>query len=449
MNITRENIDELNGVIKLSIVAEDYETAVNDVLKNYRKKAQIPGFRPGKVPAGLVKKMYGKAALVEEVNKILSKELTQYIVSEELNILGEPLPNDEQTKADFDNDKDFEFAFDIALVPEFKINLDKRSKYPYYTIKVEDKLIDEQVEALASRAGENKETELVEEKETLRADFVQVDAQGNEVENAITADDVLVAVDMIKDEEIQKEFIGKKKDDVLVVDIKKAFPSESEIAHILNIAKEDAENIEGNFKLTIKLVQKFVAAEVNEDLFKQLYGDETEIKTVEDFRNKIKEEIEAGMVQSSDYKFSIDARKTLLNKVQMELPKEFLTRWLLMTNEELTAEKLESDWTAFEEDLKWQLITNKIAKDNDLKVTEEEIREYAKEVAGAQFRQYGMLDIPAEYLDNFANQILENKQEREKMAHKKAEDKIIAFIKEKVNIDEKEVTETEFKKFFE
>lgn len=450
MNITRENIDELNGVIKLSIVPADYDAAVNDVLKNYRKKAQIPGFRPGKVPAGLVKKMYGKAVLVEEVNKILSKELTKYIFDEKLNILGEPLPNDEQTKdIDWEKDTEFNFVFDVAFAPEFKITLDKRSKYTYYTIDVDEEMIDKQVEALAGRAGENQETEVVEEKETLRADFVQVDEQGNEVENAITADDVLVAVDVIKDEEIQKEFIGKKKDDVLVFDIKKAFPNDHEIAHMLNIAKEDAEALEGNFKATIKLIQKFVPAEVNEDLFKQLYGEETEIKTVEDFRAKIKTELEQGLVQSSEYKFLVDARETLLNKTKMELPKDFLSRWLLATNKELTAEQVEKDWEHFDKDLRWQLIKDKIVKENELKVEEEEVREFAKEVAAAQFRQYGMFDLPEEYLNNYADQIFQKEEERQRLFQKKMEDKIAELVKSKVNVEEKAVSQAEFDKMFE
>lgn len=450
MNITRENIDELNGVIKLSIVPADYDAAVNDVLKNYRKKAQIPGFRPGKVPAGLVKKMYGKAVLVEEVNKILSKELTKYIFDEKLNILGEPLPNDEQTKdIDWEKDTEFNFVFDVAFAPEFKITLDKRSKYTYYTIDVDEEMIDKQVEALAGRAGENQETEVVEEKETLRADFVQVDEQGNEVENAITADDVLVAVDVIKDEEIQKEFIGKKKDDVLVFDIKKAFPNDHEIAHMLNIAKEDAEALEGNFKATIKLIQKFVPAEVNEDLFKQLYGEETEIKTVEDFRAKIKTELAQGLVQSSEYKFLVDARETLLNKTKMELPKDFLSRWLLATNKELTAEQVEKDWEHFDKDLRWQLIKDKIVKENELKVEEEEVREFAKEVAAAQFRQYGMFDLPEEYLNNYADQIFQKEEERQRLFQKKMEDKIAELVKSKVNVEEKAVSQAEFDKMFE
>ncbi|MCL3779962.1 trigger factor [Prolixibacteraceae bacterium JC049] len=450
MNITRENIDELNGVIKLSIVPADYDAAVNDVLKNYRKKAQIPGFRPGKVPAGLVKKMYGKAVLVEEVNKILSKELTKYIFDEKLNILGEPLPNDEQTKdIDWEKDTEFDFVFDVAFAPEFKITLDKRSKYSYYTINVDEEMIDKQVEALAGRAGENQDTEVVEEKETVRADFVQVDEQGNEVENAITADEVLVAVDMIKDEEIQKEFIGKKKEDVIVFDIKKAFPNDHEIAHMLNIAKEDAEALEGNFKATIKVVQKFVPAEVNEDLFKQLYGEETEIKTVEDFRAKIKTELEQGLVQSSEYKFLVDARETLLSKTKMELPKDFLSRWLLATNKELTAEQIEKDWEHFDKDLRWQLIKDKIVKENELKVEEEEVREFAKEVAAAQFRQYGMFDLPEEYLNNYADQIFQKEEERQRLFQKKMEDKIAEFVKSKVNIEEKAVSQAEFDKMFE
>ncbi|TKG94687.1 trigger factor [Puteibacter caeruleilacunae] len=450
MNVTRENIDELNGVIKVNIEKADYEATVNDILRDYRKKASLPGFRPGKVPAGLVKKMYGKAVLAEEVNKILSKELTKFIVDEKINVLGEPLPNEEQQSAiDWDKDVDFEFVFDVAYAPEFKLSLDKRSKYPYYKLEVDEKMIDSQVEAYAGRFGDNEEAEEVAEKETFRADLAQVDAEGNVVEEGISANDVLIAVDVIKDEEFQKEVVGKKKDDVLVFDLKKAFPSDQEVAHMLNISKEEAEAIEGNFKMTVKSINKFVAAEVNEELFKKAFGEETEVKTVEDFRATLKTEIEEGTVQSSDYKFLLDSKDILVKKAKFDLPVEFLKRWLVATNKELTSEQIENDWANFEDDLKWQLIKDKIIKDNEIKVTDEEVRAAAIEMAAMQFRQYGMANVPEEYLNNYADQMMQKEEDRSRMFQKKYEDKVVEFIKDKVNVDEKTVNQEEFEKLFE
>ncbi len=450
MNVTRENVDELNGVIKINIVKADYDGTVNDILKDYRKKAQLPGFRPGKVPAGLVKKMYGKAILAEEVNKILSKELTKHIVDEKLNILGEPLPNEtQQATIDWDKDEDFEFVFDIAFAPEFNVSLDKRSKYPYYTINVEEEMIDKQIEAYANRFGDNQEADVVEEKETLRGDFIQLDAEGNELAEGITAQDVLISVDVIKDDAIKKEFVGKKKDESIVFDVKKAFPNDHEIAHMLNVPKEEAEKVTGDFRLTIKTVNKFVPAEVNEELFKKVYGEETVVKTVDDFRTKVKEEIEQGMGYSGDYKFMLDAREMLIKKTQMELPNAFLGRWLLATNKELTAEQVEKDWEHFEKDLKWQLIKDKLIKENELTVSEEDVREAAKEMAAAQFRQYGMFDVPEEYLNNYADQIFQKEEEKSRLYQKKYEDKVIELVKEKVTIETKAVSREEFDKLFE
>ena len=450
MNITRENIDELNGTIRVSIEKADYETNVDDVLKDYRKKANMPGFRPGKIPIGLVKKMYGKAALVDEVNKLLTRELSKYLVEEKLNILGEPLPNEEQQKdIDWEKDTDFEFIFDIGFAPEAKVTLDKRSKFTEYKIKISDEMIDEQVKAYANRFGESKTTDSIEETGTVRGNIVQLDADGNEKEGGAKAEMALISIDVIKDEDIKKTFIGKQVDEEVVFDIKKAYPNDTEISYLLGIEKDTAANIEGDFKITIKEINKFVAAEVNEDLFKKIYGDETEINDEKAFREKVKTELEAAYIPSSDYKFALDARENLVSKSKMEFPVDFLKRWLKATNKELTNEQIESDFDHFIEDLKWQIIKEELIKENELKVEENEVTELAREVAAAQFRQYGMFDVPAEHLDGFAQQMLSKEEDRNRLVNKKMEDKIMEVIKSKVNIEEKTVAKEEFDKLFE
>ncbi|MDO8930314.1 MAG: trigger factor family protein [Bacteroidota bacterium] len=253
MNITRENIDELNAVLTILVEKSDYETTVNDVLKNYRKKANMPGFRPGMVPAGLIRKMYGKSALAEEVNKIISKSLTDYIYAEKLNVLGEPLPNEEkQLKIDWDNQTDFSFVFDIATAPEIEVGLDNNTILPYYSIVAGEELVDKQVEAYAGRLGENKVVDSIEEKDTVRGTFVQLDETGNELVGGILADKVVIAIDVMKDEEIKASFIGKKAGDVVVFDPLKAYDNKHEVGHMLNISHEEAENISGNFNFTIE-----------------------------------------------------------------------------------------------------------------------------------------------------------------------------------------------------
>lgn len=450
MNITKENIDELNAVVKLSIEKKDYEATVSETLKEYRKKANMPGFRAGKVPAGIIKKMYGKAVLADEVNKILSKELTKYIFDNNLNILGEPLPNEEkQPVIDWEKDENFDFVFDIGLSPEFEISLDKRNKLPYYEIKVDDELIDKQIEGYTNRFGENVPAEEIGDKETARGNFVQLDAEGNNLEEGISAENVLVSVELIKDEAIKKSFIGAKKGDVIKFNPKTAFENEHEVAHLLNIEHDKAKELDSEFNFTINEINTFQAAEVNEELFKKIYGEETEIKTADDFRAKIAEELKENLKYSSEYRLLIDAKETLSKKVNMDLPEAFLKRWLVATNENITEEQIEKDFEHFRKDLEWSLIKSKIAKDNEIKVDDNDIRESAREMANMQFRQYGMFNVPEEHLDNYADSILQNEEEKRKLSEKKLEDKVIAFIKDKVNLDVKETTQEEFDKLFE
>ena len=450
MNITRENTDELNSILTILVEKSDYEATVNDVLKNYRKKANMPGFRPGMVPAGLIKKMYGKSALAEEVNKIISKSLTDYIYAEKLNVLGEPLPNEEkQTKIDWDNQTDFSFVFDIATAPEIEVVLDKNTTLPYYSIVANEELVNKQVEAYAGRLGENKVVDSIEEKDTVRGTFVQLDETGNELVGGILADKVVIAIDVMKDEEIKASFIGKKAGDVVVFDPLKAYDNKHEVGHMLNISHEEAENISGNFSFTIEEVLRFEKAELTPDLFGKIYGEESGITTEEEFRTKVKSEIEENFIYSSDYKFAIDSRDALVKKIQFDLPEAFLKRWIKVTNEKMTDEQIDADFDHFMLDLKWQLIKDKIVKDNELKVTEEDVHALAKEMTAMQFRQYGLNNVADEHLENYANQMMKNEEERRKVVSKAQEDVIITAIKTKVTLDIKEISNEEFNKMLE
>ncbi|MDP4184964.1 MAG: trigger factor [Bacteroidota bacterium] len=443
MNIIKENIDELNGVIKVSIAKADYEATVKATLNDHRKKANVPGFRPGKVPASLIKKMYGKHVLVDEVNKLLSNELTKYLIDEKLNILGEPLPNEEQQKViDWDKDEDFEFVFDIAVAPEVKVSLDKRNKLPFYTINVDDDLVNRQIDAYANRFGENNEVEVVAEKSTVRGNIEQLN-----VENPIKAEDTLIAVDLIADESIRGQFVGASVETTITFDIRKAFPNAQELAHMLKIEKPEAEKIEGECSFTIKKINEFITAEVNEELFKKVYGDDS-ITTLEEFKNKIREGLSSSLNSSSDYRFLIDTRDTLVEKFKFELPTAFLKRWLKVTNKDLTEEQIESDFENFAKDLKWQLIKNTIITENEIKVAEEEIKEMAKAAALSQFQQYGIFNIPEEYIENYSNQLLQKEEDRHRLFQRKEEEKVLACIREKVTIENKEVDQEEFNKLF-
>ncbi len=445
MNITRENIDSVNAVIKLTIEKSDYEKPVSDALKDYRQKASVPGFRPGKVPAGLIQKKFGKAILLDEVNKALSNNLSKYLVEEKLNILGEPLPNEEHQKnIDWDNDETFEFAFDIALAPEVNVSLDSETPFEYYTIAVSEEMIDKQVEMAASQLGQNVPDETIVENSSVRGDFIQLDENGEALENGIQPQGVLLAVDMMKDEEIKAAFIGKQKGDVLTFDPVKAFENRHEVGHMLNISHEAAHDLNSEFRFTVTEILRFEKAELNEDLFKKLYGEETEVKTMEDFRNKIKEEIAANLVYSSDHKFAQDTRDLLIEKSNLQLPEAFLKRWLMAVNKNLTEEQIDNEFDWFIKDLQWQLIKDSIIRENELTVTPEETQDFAKQLARAQYQQYGIYDIPEEQLESFAKIILEKPEEGERIYKKLFEDKVIAVVKNKAKIVTKEVTQDEF-----
>jgi len=445
MNITRENINDVNAVIKVSIEKTDYEQAVNNSLKEYRQKASIPGFRPGKVPAGLIKKKFGTAILVEEVNKLLSQNLSEYLVNEKLNILGEPLPNEEQQKKiDWDTDENFEFVFDVALAPEVKITLDKSDKFEYHNIIITEEMIDQHADMLASRFGKNVPADEVKENSSVRGDFVQLDENGNELKGGIQPKGAFLAIELIQDEEIKNAFIGRQTGDYLIFDPVKIFENRKDVGYVLNIKYEEAEVLNSDFKYTITEILQYEKAEINDELFKKLYGEETEIKTVEDFRNRVKEEIMSNLKSSSEYKFGTDTREILIEKTALDLPEAFLKRWLIAINKDISKERIESEFEYFIKDLKWQLIKDSIIKDNELTVLQEEALDFAKQLARAQYNQYGAYNMPDENIDSFANMILEKKEESERIVKKLFEDKVFAVVKEKVEIIEKEVTLDEF-----
>jgi len=451
MNIVKENTDALNAVIKLNVIKEDYEKKVEDKLKDYRRKANIPGFRPGKVPAGMIKKMYYKPVLAEELNKIVSESLFKYIYDEKLEILGEPLPTEKEDEKpiDFDNDTEFDFSFDIGLSPEIELKISTKDKIPYYKIKVDKDAIEKSMDNIAQRYGSFKTIDTVNEKSVLKGEIKQLDENGAPMENGHKNEESSISVAVIKDDSIKKEFLGKKKDDILKFDLKKAFPNDTEIAAILRIDKDKATDITGEFEFAIQEVTEYEKAEVNKELFDKAYGEGT-VTTEEEFRNKISEELKNIYKADSDYKFNMDAIDHFIKKHKLELPIEFLKRWMLKSNEDkFTAEELEKDFPKFEKDLKWQLIRNKITKENNIEVNEEEALAQSKKLVLNQYRQYGISDLPDDILTNSANQVLQNEQEKRRVYEMVSDQKVFQYLKESVKLDEKEITLEKLGKLFE
>jgi trigger factor len=451
MNITKELKDDLNALLKIKVGKEDYEPKVQQVLNDYRKKARIDGFRPGKVPVGLIQKMYGKTVMVEEINKILSENIMKYIHDEKINILGDPLPSEkEQKEIDWNTQTEFEFAFDLGLSPEFELKISKKDKLTSYNVLPDNKIIDTYVDNYARRYGSFKTCETVEDgKEMLKGSFIEMTPEGTVKENGINTQESTIYTEFIKDEEIKKQFMGIKQGDTVTFNLRKAYPNDVEIATILHLKKEQVASIESDFQLTIAAISKFEKAEINQALYDKIYGEGT-VKSEEEFRLKIEEEIKANLSRESDYKFRLDTKETLLGKVNFDLPVDFLKRWIAVSNEgKLTTEQLDQEFPKFERDLKWQLIQNKIVKENDLKVSEEEILEFAKMQTRMQFEQYGMFNVPEEHIMNYAQESLKRDEDRRRMYDRKFEDKVIDFVRETVTIQSKDITTEDFNKFFE
>lgn len=445
MNISRKDIDEVNAVLSLKIVPEDYESRVEEIIKDYKNKVKLDGFRPGKVPIGLVRKMYRKPVLVEEVNKLISELLSKYFVDEKLRILGDPLPSEEgNDPIDWDNQTEFDFSFDIALAPEFKIELTKNNKVPYYTIKIDKKLRDAYIENYTRRFGAYKGVEKIETgDELLKASVRELS------ENGIIADDTSLSLSVIKDEEIKKKFIGQIKGSKLLIDLKKAWPNDTELASILKTDKEKLKDTGDEFEIEINDIERFVDSDINQEFFDKAFGKDT-IKTEEEFMGRIDAEIAENLQKESEARFAVDAREMLIKKLKLKLPEEFLNKWLVKANEgKFSKEEIDKDFSLFRNDLEWQLIREEIVKDQDLKVSEEDILNYAKEVTMMQFVQYGLTNVPDDQLEHYAKEMLEKKEEKQKLSDKLYEDKVMAYIKSVVKLDEKKITTDDFNKLYE
>ncbi len=449
MNITKENINDLNAVLRVQIDKNDYEEKVEKVLKDYRKKANIKGFRPGMVPIGLVRKMYGKAVQLDEINKLVSESIHKYITDEKIEILGDPLPkSDENDLIDFDNQDDFTFSFELGLAPSFELKLSKKNKIHFYEIAVSEEMKDKYVQNYARRYGEFVKAESTADNDLVKGKVEAIDDNGNPVAEGPAADETSLAVNVIKDEEIKNLFIGRASGDTIDFDIRKALPNESEIAGFLKKQKDEVKDINGNFRFTISDISHFEPAPVGKELFNKIYG-EGVVSTEEEFMNKIVEEISANLKLESDFKLGADIKKMALDKTEFELPEDFLKRWLLRVNENTDAEQIEKEFDSFRNDLRWQLIRNKVARENEIKISEEELLKEAEVITRNQFRQYGLFYITDEQVTNYARETLKREDDARRIADKILDEKVISLMKEMVKIEPKNVTDEEFNKLFE
>ncbi|GHU87913.1 trigger factor [Bacteroidia bacterium] len=451
MNITLNNIDPVNAVLKMEVVKADYAEEVEKTLRNLRQKAAIPGFRVGKVPVSVVRKMYGKSALVEQVNKVVSNNLYDYIRNNNLNILGEPLPNEtEQKDIDFDNQEDFEFFFDLGLAPEMKAKVTKKDKLAYYSILVDDDLVDKQINNYKASYGNYTQVKKVEDKDMVKGLFVELDENAQPKENGIRIEEAVMMPSYIKDETEKKKFMGAKKNTVITFNPSKAYEgSEVELSSLMKIKKEEVKDHTSDFTFEIAEITRYKEAEVNQDLFDKVFEAGT-VKTEDEFRQKVREMIAVQYAPDSDYKFLLDSRKLLKKKAgKVEFPDTFLKRWLISSDTGRTPESLETDYPKIIEDLEFHLIKEKLVKEQGIKVEESDLTEYAKRAVRAQFAQYGIPNAPDDILDGYAKDMLKKEETVRNLIDRIIEDKLTGWLKEAVTLEPKEVTVDEFRKLFE
>ena len=449
MNVTKNQIDDLNATIKIQLDKDDYATRVSDALKEYQKKAVIDGFRKGKTPFGIIKKLYGKAVLIEEVNKLIGESLSNFIQENDLHILGEPLPSETDQKELNLDEENFEFVYDIAMAPAMNVKLSKREKVPYYIIKVDEEMIDKQVESICKNNGELTPVDAIEGSEYVKGELIELGENGKPKEGGIRVEDASLSLAHMKDEEQVKFFEGKKAGNEVIFNPSKAYPNKTDYAALLQVNKEEAEHITSDFCIIISEIKRYIDAEVNQALFDKVYG-EGSVKSVEEFRARVQEDLAKQFKAHSEYRLTVDARDKMLKKnEEIALPEAFLKRWMLATNTELTAEAVEQDFNAYRDEFKWQLIKGDMIKENDLRVEDEDMKVVGREVAAAQLQQYGLYGLSDEQLDGFAARLLENEKQRSSLYDRALENKIFNTIKENVKLEEQEISMDDFGKLFE
>ena len=448
MKITFDCPDKINGVMTMVIEPADYQEKVEKTLKDYRKKAQVPGFRPGQVPMGMIKRQYGTAAKVDEVNRLISEKLYGYIQENKIQMLGEPLPNQEKQKPqDFEKEGDLEFVFDIAVAPEMKAELTDKDKLTYYDIKVDDKLIDDQVQMYASQAGEFKDAETFSGNDTLTGALRELDQKGNTKEDGLSNEAAMIMPAYIKEDKQRKLFDGAKKGDVITFNPKKAYPdNDAEVAALLKVDKEQVKDLDSDFSYQINEIRHFQPAEVNQQLFERVFGEGT-VKDEKAFREKIAETIKPQLQGNSDYKFLIDLRAYMEKKVgEVAFPEALLKRVMLQNNKDKDADYVEKNFEGSIKELKWHLIKEQLVAANQIKVEDADVKAVAKDAIRQQFAQYGMSNVPDDVLENYAAEQLKKRENIDGFVDRAVDQKLVETLKTVVKLTKKEVSLEDFNK---
>lgn len=450
MNVSFEKVDKVNALLTIQIEKADYEKKVSAALKDFRKKASLPGFRPGMVPTSLLKKRFGTEILAEQVNKILGEEVYKYIREQKINILGEPLPNeDKQEPVDFVNKEDFTFVFDVALAPEFDAKISEKDTLDYYQIEVTDEMVNSQVESYAQRGGQYNKVEEYKEGDMVKGILAQLDAEGNVLEGGIQVEGAVMLPNYMKNEDEKAKFNGTKVNDVLVINPAKAYENNDvELSSLLKISKEEAAEMKSDFSYQVTEITRYEASAINQELFDKMLG-EGVVSSEEEFRAYIKKQLEDQFANDSQYKLTLDLRSYLTERIgKLEYPEATLKRIMSLNNQDKDADFIEKNFAPSLEELTWHLIKEQLSEQLEIKVEEADILESAKIATRLQFAQYGMMNIPEDMLLNYAKEMMKNKQQVENMVARTIENKIADKAMEVVTLNRKTVSLDEFNKMF-
>lgn len=443
MNITQEKTGALNAVVKIKIAPTDYTERVDKAIKDQAKKAQLPGFRKGMVPAAHIKRMYGKSILVDEINNLLNDTLNKYISDEKLEVLGQPLPKlDDSKEFKWDNTDEFEFDYELGLAPAFEVEVSSKDKFTAYVVKADDKTLAERIKNIRRSYGKMTNPEVSADDDVLYAELTQLSPDGLVFEGGIVST-ASIRLDQIKDAKALKSLIGLKKDDEITIDIKTAYDDVALVAKALNIEEADAAELKSKFSLKVKNVNRLEEADLNQAFFDKLFG--AGVVTDEaGFKAKITEEVEGMFKQDADRKLSNDIYAQLIEKHNFELPDEFLRRWLKATNEKLTEEELTQGYDDFAKNLKWTLIENKIIKANSIEIKYEDVFATAKQRLDAQFRMYSPSPLPEDQLAQYTVQFLQEKENANRIFDEVRALKTFEYIKSVATLEQKEIAYDKF-----
>lgn len=447
MKVSFENPDKINGLLTITVEDDDYKAEVEKTLKEYRKTANVPGFRPGQVPMGMIRRRFGSAVKMDAINKVLGDELQKYIADNNIAMLGEPLASEKQQPQDLEKDGPYTFMFDIAVAPEFDIKLDANDTVDYYEITADDTLIDSQVEMFASRMGQNVEADHYEDGDVLKGDLRQLDAEGNTLEGGLTVEAASVMPKYLKSDDQKKLFDGCKPGDIITFNPSKAYEgSNYELSSLLKVDREKVAEYTGDFSYQITSVQHFGKHAVDQELFDLTFGKDA-VKDEKEFREKIAEGLKAQLALDSDMKFLMDVRKYAEDKVgQLTYPDSLLKRIMKQNNKDKGQEFIDKNYEPSIKELSWSLIRSKIAVALGVKIEDEDVKSAAREMAKAQFAQYGMSNVPQEYVDNYADELLKKKEAQQQFVDRAIDAKLVEALKGVVTLNKKSVSLDEFNK---